>query len=141
MKSPLDLALYFLKFRSRSIFEIRQKLKSKNVSEEEIAKTIDVLIRNDFLDDIKFAKAFVHDRNLFKPSGNYLLKMELKQLGVDENIIEDCLINQNEGELAKLALESKYRYRDAEFTKQASFLQRRGFNLNIIYKITNKKID
>lgn len=138
-KDPLNLALYFLKFRPRTVFEIRQKLKSKKIDEEEIEKTIAVLTRNELLDDQKFAMMWVRDRNRFKPSGSYVLKMELKKLGVDENLIEDALADQDEEALARQAIEAKNRYRDADFAKQANFLQRRGFSTSIIYKILKKE--
>lgn len=135
MKSPIDIALYLLKFRARSVFEIRQKLKSKNITEEEIDKTVDVLIRNELLDDVKFVKMYVKDRNNLKPTGSYLLRLELKRLGVSENLIEDALAHQNEEELARRAIEAKARYRSADFTKQTQFLQRRGFSMGVIMKI------
>ena len=147
-KTALDIALHFLKFRARSVFEIEQKLKSKNFSEEEISKTTQVLIKNELLDDTKFVKMYVKDRNLFKPSGTFLLKMELTNLGLNDNLIEDALANQDEEELARRAIESKHRFRDfklsadadwaerqADFQKKANFLQRRGFNLGVIMKV------
>jgi len=134
-KDALSIALHFLKFRPRSVFEIRQKLLSKKVSEKEIADTIKVLKRNKLLDDTEFAKMYVRDRNRFRPSGSYVLKLELKKLGIGENDIETALSNQDEEELARQAIESKHRYREADFTKQAAFLQRRGFPMNIILKI------
>lgn len=134
-KSPIDIALYLLKFRARSVFEIRQKLKSKNITEEEIDKTVDVLIRNELLDDVKFVKMYVKDRNNLKPTGSYLLRLELKRLGVDENLIEDEMAHQDEEALARRAIEAKARYRSAEFDKQAQFLQRRGFSMGVIMRI------
>ena len=139
MKNSLDTALYFLKFRARTIFEIRQKLQSKNFSEDEINKTIDVLIRNELLDDAKFVKMYVKDRNTLKPTGSYLLRLEMRKLGLAKNLIEDVMASQDEEDLARRAIESKHRYREADFSKQAQFLQRRGFSMGIILKILNNK--
>lgn len=137
-KNSLDIALYFLKFRPRSVFEITRKLEQKKIDDSEIKKTVDVLIKNGLLDDQEFAKMYVRDRNRFKPSGSYVLKMELKKLGLSEIDIENSLLEQDEEKLAKQALESKHRYRDAEFEKQAQFLQRRGFSMNIVMKVLKK---
>ncbi len=137
-KDALAMALFFLKFRPRSVFEIEKKLKEKKISEQEIADTIRVLKRNKLLDDAEFAKMWVRDRNRFKPSGSYVLKMELKRLGLAEANIESALENQDEETLAREAIESKHRYRDADFEKQAQFLQRRGFSMNIIMKVLKK---
>jgi len=138
-KDALAIALHFLKFRPRSEFEIRQKLLSKKISEQEIDDTIRVLKRNKLLDDAEFAKMYVRDRNRFKPSGSYLLKMELKRLGISDQEIENALAEQDEEALAREALASKHRYRDTDFTKQAHFLQRRGFSTNIIYKVLKEE--
>jgi len=134
-KDSLQIALHFLKFRPRSVFEIRQKLKSKKIDEAEMEKTVAVLLKNGLLDDTEFAKMYVRDRNRFRPSGNFVLRLELKKLGLAENDIEVALSDQDEEVLARAALESKSKYREAEFEKQAQFLQRRGFGLNVIMKI------
>jgi len=141
-KDILQVALHFLKFRPRSVFEVEEKLKTKRFEEKEIKKTIAVLKKNQLLDDKKFAKMWVRDRNLLKPSGSFLLKLELRKLGIADSDIEDALKDQNaaaiQEELAKKALESKHRYQKADFNKQAQFLQRRGFPTGIIYRILKK---
>ncbi len=140
MKSPIDIALTFLKFRPRTVFEIRRKLELKSIDEKEIEKTIDVLLRNKLLDDAEFAKMYVRDRNLLKPTGSYLLRLELKKLGLSENYIDDAMADQNEETLARRAIEAKHRYRDAEFDKCAQFLQRRGFSMNVIMKVLKEQV-
>src|SRR3990167_6992968 len=126
-KDALSISFHFLKFRPRTVFEIEQKLKSKKISQDEINKVIKILKDQKLLDDEKFAKMWVRDRNLLKPTGSYLLKLELKKLGIGPEIIEGVLKNQDEEEFAREALKSKARYCEADFEKQAAFLQRRGF--------------
>lgn len=138
MKDAISVALNYLKFRPRTVFEIREKLKSKRFEEEDIEKTVSVLKKNKLLDDKEFAKMYVRDRNLLKPTGSYLLKLELRKLGIDDTDIESASEGQDDEKLAREAIESKARYRNADFNKQAAFLQRRGFSPNIIYKILKK---
>lgn len=135
MKNALQVALHFLKFRPRSVFEIEQKLKSKKILPAEIKKVIQILKNQKLLDDEKFAKMWVRDRNLLKPTGSYVLKLELKRLGIGPEIIEEALEDQDEEELAKKALASKSRFKNADFQKKAAFLQRRGFSTALIYKV------
>ncbi len=137
-KDPLAIALHFLKFRPRSVFEIEKKLKSKKFEEREIERVTSVLKKEKLLDDRKFAKMWVESRNNLKPSGSFVLKMELKNLGIAAEIIDEALKNQEEEELAKKALESKSRLKNASFDKKAAFLQRRGFATNIIYQLIKK---
>ncbi len=115
-----------------------EKLRSKNIASEEIKKTIKVLKRNELLDDVKFAKMWVGSRNSLKPSGNFLLKLELKNLGISGENIEIALAGQDEEKLARQALENKGRLKTADFAKRARFLQSRGFSMNIIYKTLRK---
>jgi len=148
-KDTLKIALNFLKFRPRSVFEVKQKLQSKNIALDEIDKTISVFKKNGLLDDAKFAKMWVSDRNLLKPRGTFLLKLELKNLGISQKDIEAALEEQDEEKLALQALNSKTQLksfrlgspeaRRADFEKKAQFLQRRGFGLDIIYKILKKE--
>ena len=147
-QDALQIALHYLKFRPRSVFEIEQKLKQKGIIDSEINKVISVLKKNKLLDDKEFAKMWVRDRNLLKPSGSYLLKMELRKLGIADEDIENALRDQDEFELASKALASKSRLRyarlgspearRADFNKKAGFLARRGFTTSIIYKILKK---
>ena len=134
-KDSLEIALSFLKFRPRSVFEIEQKLKSKKIPDSEIKKVITALKRNKLLDDKEFAKMWVRDRNLLRPSGAYVLKMELRNLGIAAEIIDEALKDQDEESLARKTIEGKGRYRGADFAKKAAFLARRGFSPSIIYKV------
>src|SRR3989304_8842660 len=99
MQDSINIALRFLKFRPRTVFEIEKKLKTKRFKDKEIKKVISVLKKNKLLDDENFAKMWVRDRNLLKPSGSYLLKMELRKLGIADEIIEETLEKQDEEEL------------------------------------------
>ncbi len=137
-KDILSIALHFLKFRPRSVFEIEQKLKAKKILPAEIKKVIQILQNQKLLDDEKFAKMWVRDRNLLRPSGSFLLKLELKRLGIGAEIIDETLKNQDEETLACEALKMKYRKREIAYEKKAAFLQRRGFSTSIIYKLLRK---
>jgi regulatory protein len=141
MNDPLNISLRFLKFRPRSVFEVTQKLKSKKISDSEIKNVIAVLKRNKLLDDGHFAKMWVGDRNLLKPKGAFVLKMELRKLGVSQSDIDWALAGQDEAEQAKKALLMKYRDREIDYEKKVAFLQRRGFSTGIIYKVLKEEHD
>ena len=47
------------------------------------------LLNNGYLDDNRFAKAFIKDKLSFTNKGDYKIRMELSQYGVDSNIIEE----------------------------------------------------
>lgn len=137
-KDALTIALNFLKYRPRSVLEIEQKLKTKKIPENEIKKVIVVLKKEKLLDDLEFAKMWVRDRNLLRPTGSFLLKLELKKFGISDEMVEIVLKNQDEEDLAKKTLESKSRLKNADYDKKVNFLKRRGFSHSIIFKILKK---
>lgn len=133
MPDPLTIALHYLKFRPRTVFEIEQKLKIKKFDDEEIKKVITVLKKNKLLDDESFTKMWIHDRNLFKPTGAIRLRLELVKLGVDKELITKLIKDQDEVLLARQAAERKKRlyakYESQERReKLLAFLIRRGFS-------------
>lgn len=91
MLNPKNYALRLIQMRSRSTWEINEKLKAKKFSEEEIQKTLAWLVELGFLDDQKFAKSFVEGRLRFRPRGKVVLKMELRKKGVSDEIITQTL--------------------------------------------------
>ena len=94
MKSKLTIEKYLdrlLKTRLRSQFEIEQKLKQKKYLPKEIQKAIEVLKKDNLINDKRFAYAFVHDREILNPRGKRLLALELRHKGITSEIIEEVL--------------------------------------------------
>jgi len=141
-KTALEIALHFLKFRPRSSFEIERKLKQKKFSPEEIKKTLETLQKQGFLNDLEFAKLWIRNRNLLRPSGRKLLFLELRRLGVDSEICEKSLNEEDlpDMEKAKMILERKEKnlgkLSPDEFKeKMIGILLRRGFSWDIIKEV------
>lgn len=77
----------YIGVRLRSINEIREYMKKKNVSVELIQETIDRLIKNKLLDDELFTKAFVSDKLHFTTMGPYRIELELKKHNINDTVI------------------------------------------------------
>jgi regulatory protein len=136
-------ALKFLNFRQRSQAEVERNLKEHHFSTEVIAGVIVRLKRSGFLDDDRFAQAWVENRNEFRPRGSHLLRMELRQRGLGEEIIEGALQNIDEEELAYRAGVKNARKLDSsdwnQFRKKMyAFLARRGFSYEIISPVVDQ---
>ena len=141
MKKKLTIEKYLdrlLKIRLRSQFEIEQKLKQKKYLSEEIEKAIEILKKDNLIDDKRFAYAWVHNREILSPRGKRLLALELRQKGIVPEIIDEVLFfdDQYELELARQALKGKQRsYQNLdEFERKRkllAFLSRRGFSYGI----------
>lgn len=90
-KDPVQIALRFIKFRARSEWEVENKLRQYGFSQEVITNTISKLKEKGFIDDEKFAYLYAYDSLVIRYKGPYRIRYELKQLRVDEYIIEDAI--------------------------------------------------
>ena len=86
-----NMALKYISVRLRSINEIEIYLKKKKIKEEIIEDTIFRLKKNNFLNDEIFTKAFIKDKLNFTTMGKYKLINELKNLKVEDSIINNYI--------------------------------------------------
>lgn len=131
-------ALRLLDYRPRTVMEIRQRLTQKGFGSEEIKNVILRLQRANLLQDEQFARMWVENRNEFHPRSKRLIRFELKNKGVSDqvidNVLEDCM---DDGELALRAGQKYARKLDpidrVEFRKRLSaYLARRGFSYGTV---------
>jgi len=85
----MDIAIKYIGVRLRSIKEIKDYLNKKYEEIELIEFAVSKLIKLGYLDDNKFAKAFIKDKFQFTSMGDYKIKLELEHLGVSYDIIEN----------------------------------------------------
>lgn len=83
----IDICIKYISIRLRSIKEIVDYLSKKNVNNKDIDIVVSKLIKSGYLDDERFAKAYVKDKFQFTNKGDYKIRMELQQLGVSLDII------------------------------------------------------
>ena len=77
----------YISVRIRSINEIKEYLKRKEIDNILIETTIDKLIKNNLLNDEIFTKAFIKDKLNFTTMGPYRIEQELKKHKIDSNLI------------------------------------------------------
>ncbi len=133
----LQQALLFLSYRARSESEIRQNLRKHEFPPEVIEQTLERLREEKFADDKQFARAWVENRNTFRPRSRRALAMELRQKGITEDATQSALAGLDEEALAYQAGQKKARQLKVqewnEFRKKLSeFLARRGFPYSVI---------
>lgn len=88
-----NIALNYIAVRMRSIYEVKEYLVKKGVSNTLIENTIKRLIKDGYLDDLKFARAFANDKLTITNNGPIKIKKELLKYIVEENIINEVIIN------------------------------------------------
>lgn len=139
------IGLRLLKFRLQSEQELHDKLKAKNLPIPVIEQTIQHFNDLGFVNDQQFARQWTSSR-LKRPFGLNRIRMELKKKGINAAIIQETLDEaaQNYEELAVVTAliqhrASKYQDIAPDKIKQRlyGYLQRRGFNTNIIIKAIN----
>ena len=87
---------------------------------------------------MKYCKSYIKQRLQCNPKGVYVLKMELKQRGIKQSIIDKAIENSDIDELndAIKLLQKKCLYLDDIDEKNKkrlfAFLQRRGYSYDII---------
>ncbi len=135
-------ALNFLSYRSRSEKEITLNLQKFQVSEEHIDLVLAKLRQNNLVNDLDFAREWVENRSRFKPRGRRALSSELFQKGINSEIIEEVLIDLDEGKLAMDFARKKIskinKLDRTNFQKKLyGYLSRRGFSSDISKEIVS----
>lgn len=138
-------AFNLLSYRERTIKEMRNRLQKKNFSEPIITEVIDFLVKNDYLNEERFAEMWIRSRKNHHPRGRKLIYKELKNKGLSQKIINSAL-NQylseaEELEMAEYLKEKWLRRRkdeDSTSYKLKNYLANKGFVYDLVYKITDK---
>jgi len=122
---------------------VREKLLSWKVSVSDAEKIIQVLRRENFLDDARYASSYVRDKFRFNGWGKIKLRVMLKQRGIPEAVIDDAL-DQIDPEVyketcARLISEKAAGIRETNHFKRKGKLYRfaaqRGFESDLIHQI------
>lgn len=136
-------ALTYLSYRVRSEAEVRQNLRKHKIDDEVQKDIIDRLRANEMVDDVRFAQIWVENRSDLRPRSRRMLAYELRQRGVDQEIIEQTLVGVDDGKLAyQAALKHARKLRKLEWDgfrkKMYGFLSRRGFNYQVSSEVVNR---
>lgn len=138
-------ALHFLSFRSRSRQEMAQYLQKKGYESAAADQVIDRLTDEGFLDDARFAQDWIENRNALRPRGERLLRRELQQKGLAEEVIELAFqkSGKDENALAFQAGEKvARRYKDLPWDlflrRLVNSLQRKGFSYSTSHDAATK---
>jgi len=133
-----DGCLRLLALRIRSEWEFDTYLKKKQASPALRKDILNTLREKRFIDDKRFAEAFVRDRLARRPSSRRKLTADLKQKHIATEIIEEVLHDEGDDELASLRqlvekLRRTSRYQDD--LKLMQYLSRQGFNYGNIKQV------
>lgn len=122
--------------------EMIEKMRKWDVPEEAQARIMEYLINNKFVDDMRFAQAFIADKITYNKWGRRKIDQALWAKGVDEKIRREALDEVSDEqylEVLKPLIASKKRSIKAESEyemngKLIRFAMGRGFDMDIIQK-------
>ena len=118
------------KYKSRKTGEIKEH---EGVPQSIADRVFDRLREKGYIDDEKFARYWVENRNQTKGASRRKLQAELRAKGVENSIIETALEASERNdvdELAKIVAKKRSKYDDPQ--KFMAYLARQGFSYDAI---------
>ena len=122
--------------------KLSEYAQSLELNEEALNLFLLSLVSDGWLSNERYCEQFIHvKKNKF---GRYKIIRELEEKGIDSALIEQYLNPHKNQELlyAKQVWQKKFKFPPSskeEWSKQARFLQSRGFDVSLIKKILNAK--
>lgn len=128
-KQVLPAALRYLGRREYTAAELRQRLSARGAAAEDIEEALAYLIQRKFQDDERAALAHIHDRLRFAPRGRLLIRQELRQRGLDDELISRLLDEHYPPPAERQALERYVAAQRIESTSEPQEQQKRWLKL------------
>ena len=143
VEKAFERAVKYLSYRPRTKTEVRRRLEKLKFHHNVIASVIDRLLQNKMVDDVAFAAFWVENRTTFRPRGHRALLAELRNKGVEQEIIDAALAGVDEAAAAEDAAKRRVprlaHLPELEFRhKLWGFLRRRGFEHDVIVMVVDE---
>ncbi len=140
-----DAALGLLARRPRSTHEIRDQLRRKGFVQETIDAAVAKLEGWNYVDDEAFARYWVDNREANKPRGRRLLEQELRQKGVERELIQQTIEETGLDETATALDLGRTKLRTYAGVEPAvarrrlgGFLVRRGYGYDVVKPVLDR---
>ena len=142
----LDKMAKYCAYQERCVKDVRDKLKTFDIPEEEKTKILDYLLDNHFVNDESFAKAFVRGKVNQSGWGINKIRFHLMQKGIDKDIIDEAL-GQTDEEVYRqrlidiLKTKSKTIKAESDFEKKrklAAYAMQKGFEGSMVWEVLKK---
>jgi len=133
----LNAAFHFLSYRPRSETELRQRLQRRGFDGDNVAAVLARLKERGLVDDLAFAQFWKDNRQSFRPRSQWLTRLELRQKGVAQEIIDRVAAQVNDEDCAyRAAVAKSRRLSTADYEgfrrRLGEYLKRRGFGYGLI---------
>ena len=134
------LSIRYLSRRLKSEGELRDYLKRKQATSDQIEPIVSRLKDLDLINDQKYAVSYIHDRMLLSPISSKKIKLELKKRKIAEDIITNSLRNDQISDIDNLKKLIKIKRKNSRYSddlKLMQYLVRNGFNYQDVKETLN----
>ena len=139
----LQKAAAYCSLSEKCEYEVKEKLRTWEVSNTDVAKVIDQLRHDDFINDARYCTYYTRDKFRFNRWGKIKIGMMLRSKQLPEEEITNALAQIDEAEYEEalvVLLQAKLRTLSYkfEYEKQGKlfrFAQSRGFEHNIVSNV------
>jgi regulatory protein len=139
LEKALGLAYRYLGKRDRTESEVRRHLAAKDVDQVSIDGAVQTLVRQNYVDDARYARTFAEDRRNLDDWGTERIARRLRALGVDGDHVDAALADRDAaGELEAAVALLRRRFavapgNDRERERALGMLVRKGYDLELAY--------
>ena len=139
----LDKMAKYCAYQERCVKDVRDKLMTYDISQEDRDKVLEYLLDNRFVNDERFAKSFVRGKVNQSGWGMNKIRFHLIQKGIDKELIDNAL-GQTDEEVYRqrlidiLKTKSKTIKADSDFEKKrklAAYAMQKGFEGNLVWEV------
>jgi len=142
----LDKMAKYCAYQERSVKEVTDKLKTFEISEKDREEIINYLIDNKFVNDERFAHAFVRGKINQSGWGVNKIRFHLIQKGVSKEIIDEALQSFDEEayrqrlvEVLKAKAKTVKAANDFERNRKlAAYAIQKGFEAPLVWEVIRK---
>lgn len=139
----LDKMAKYCAYQERCVKEVSDKLKTFNIPQEEKDKIMDYLLDNRFVNDERFAMAFVRGKVNQSGWGVNKIRFHLVQKGIAKELIDEALGQTDEGVYRQrlvdiLKTKAKTVKAATDFEKKrklAAYAIQKGFESSLVWEV------
>ncbi len=147
MMDVRQTAMAYVAYKPRTSTMVRKKLADKGYVPEEVDAAIEFLKEFKYLDDVAYARSFIHDLLLRKPTGKSRIAAELKKRGIPQEEARIALAEVfPENDVMTMARDAatkkirtvRHKPSDKQRSAVVSHLARQGFAWDVIRKVVEE---
>lgn len=139
----LDKMAKYCAYQERCVKDVTEKLKTFELTQKEKDEILDYLINNRFVNNTRFAQAFVKGKINQSGWGLNKIRFHLMQKGIDKEIIDEALQTYDEEAYRQrlidvLKIKAKTVKAENDFErnrKLAAYAMQKGFEANLVWEV------